>query len=156
MNNALGMIEVRGYSASIEVLDTMLKVANVQFLDTRQTNGNGWMSVVIAGDVAAVQASIKAAEIEAVKINSFVASNVIARPNHEVSRIIRDFARSESKEELKTKEETEIIQPTTQLVTSSLALGNVADDYTEIKLNESREKQKKHKKIAKKTVTKAN
>ena len=52
---ALGMVETRGLVAAIEAADSMLKAANVTLIGTEKI-GSGLVSVMVRGDVGAVNA----------------------------------------------------------------------------------------------------
>ena len=54
---ALGMIETRGTLAAVEAADVMLKAANVILVEKTKAGG-GLVTVIIAGDVAAVKAAV--------------------------------------------------------------------------------------------------
>ena len=56
---ALGMIETRGLTASIEAADAMTKAANVTLVGTEKI-GSGLVSVMVRGDVGAVKAAVEA------------------------------------------------------------------------------------------------
>ncbi|MBI4806561.1 MAG: BMC domain-containing protein [Desulfovibrio sp.] len=86
---ALGLIETKGLLAAIECADVMLKAANVRLLE-KNLAGGGLVTISIAGDVAAVKASVDAAVTAAQRIEGFVlvSSHVIARPDEELSRIL--------------------------------------------------------------------
>ena len=57
---ALGMIELYGYLAAVEALDSALKAANVSSLGATKVGG-GLVTVMVEGDVGAVKASMDAA-----------------------------------------------------------------------------------------------
>ena len=50
---ALGMIELYGYLAAVEALDSALKAANVSSLGATK-GGGGLVTVMVEGDVGAV------------------------------------------------------------------------------------------------------
>ena len=54
-NQALGMIETKGFVAALAAADAMVKAANVT-ITQREEVGDGLVAVVIAGDVGAVKA----------------------------------------------------------------------------------------------------
>lgn len=56
---ALGIVETRGLIAAVEAADTMLKSADVKLIGSERI-GSGLVSVMIRGDVAAVQAAVAA------------------------------------------------------------------------------------------------
>ena len=55
-NQALGMIETKGYVTALAAADAMVKAANVTIV-AREQVGAGLVSVVIRGDVGAVKAA---------------------------------------------------------------------------------------------------
>lgn len=87
VTGALGFIETRGYVASIEAADAMLKAADVT-LRGREKIGSGLVTVVVEGDVGAVKAATEAA-IEAVsQIGELVSAHVIPRSHGDVKNIL--------------------------------------------------------------------
>lgn len=56
---ALGIVETRGLIAAVEAADAMLKSADVKLIGSERI-GSGLVSVMIRGDVAAVQSAIAA------------------------------------------------------------------------------------------------
>ena len=62
---ALGMIETRGLTASIEAADAMTKAANVTLVGTEKI-GSGLVSVIVRGDVGAVKAAVEAGAPESI------------------------------------------------------------------------------------------
>ena len=55
MAEALGMIECRGFTAVVEPADAMVKAAKVELVSYEKTGG-GYVTAVVRGDVAAVEA----------------------------------------------------------------------------------------------------
>ncbi|SDY19836.1 BMC domain-containing protein [Evansella caseinilytica] len=93
MTNALGMIEVIGLTAAIEIADMMAKAADIRILEAKKTRGSGWMTVFLEGDVAAVQAAVQTAESQARQKNVFVSAKVIPRPVENVrQRMVRPLS----------------------------------------------------------------
>ncbi len=80
---ALGLIETRGYVAAVEAADAMAKSANVDVLGLEMISG-GLVTVIVTGDVAAVNAATDAGAAAAARIGEVVAVNVIARPQVDV------------------------------------------------------------------------
>ncbi|GAB2498997.1 hypothetical protein GCM10008929_19530 [Alkalibacterium psychrotolerans] len=80
MNDALGLIEVKGLSSAVNVADTMLKVASVELLGIEKANGFGWMTIKVSGNVGAVKASVDSGTAKAKESDAFVSSIVIPRP----------------------------------------------------------------------------
>ena len=58
-NQALGMIETKGFVAALAAADAMVKAANVTILK-REEVGDGLVAVLISGDVGAVKAATEA------------------------------------------------------------------------------------------------
>lgn len=84
---ALGMIETRGLTASIEAADAMTKAANVVLVGTEKI-GSGLVSVIVRGDVGAVKAAVEAGATAASKLGELVAQHVIPRPHSDVEKIL--------------------------------------------------------------------
>ena len=83
MSEAIGMIETKGYTGSVEATDAMVKAANVSVARTIQIGG-GLMTVVVRGDVASVKAAVDAGGRAASKVGELVSSHVIARPHDDL------------------------------------------------------------------------
>ena len=86
-NLALGMIETRGLTASIEAADSMVKAAEVELIGTEKI-GSGLVSVMVRGDVGAVKAATEAGAAKAQQLGELVAVHVIPRPHNEVEYIL--------------------------------------------------------------------
>ena len=84
---ALGMVETRGLTASIEAADAMLKAADVEMVGTEKI-GSGLVTVMVQGDVGAVKAAVEAGEEAASRVGELVAVHVIPRPHNYISGII--------------------------------------------------------------------
>ena len=83
----MGMVETRGLVAAIEAADSMLKAANVELIGTEKI-GSGLVSVMVRGDVGAVNAAVDAGASAASKLGEIVASHVIPRPHSDVEKIL--------------------------------------------------------------------
>ena len=86
---ALGLIETQGLTAVLEALDTAAKAANVEVIG-REKLGGGYVTVIIKGDVAAVQAAVDAgrARVEQLNLGKVIATHVIPRPSEAVLSIL--------------------------------------------------------------------
>ncbi len=84
---ALGMIETRGLVAAIEAADAMLKAANVVLIGTEKI-GSGLVSVMVRGDVGAVNAAVEAGGATAARLGEIIATHVIPRPHTDVEKIL--------------------------------------------------------------------
>ena len=80
MNEALGMVETKGYVGSVEASDAMLKAANVTMVRAIPIGG-GYLTVLVKGDVGSVKAAADAGAKAAAKVGELVCSHVIARPH---------------------------------------------------------------------------
>lgn len=87
MAKALGMIETRGLIGSIEAADAMIKSADVRLVRQEKVDG-ALVTVLVEGDVGAVQAAIEAGREAAKRVGELVASHVIPRPDDEVHLIL--------------------------------------------------------------------
>ena len=79
-NQAIGMIETRGYVPALASADAMVKAANVELVSKNEVGG-GLVSVVIKGDVGAVKAATEAGAEAANQVGEVVAVHVIPRPH---------------------------------------------------------------------------
>ncbi len=80
MVEALGMIEIRGFSAMVEASDAMVKAARVELVHYEKTGG-GYVTAVVRGDVAGVRAALEAGGIAAEKTGEVVSVHLIPRPH---------------------------------------------------------------------------
>ena len=83
MSEAIGMIETKGFTGSVEATDAMVKAANVTVARTIPIGG-GLITVVVRGDVASVKAAVDAGSRAASKVGELVSSHVIARPHEDL------------------------------------------------------------------------
>ena len=86
MSEAIGMIETKGFTGSVEATDAMAKAANVTIAKSIPIGG-GLITVVCRGDVASVKAAVDAGGKAAGKVGELVASHVIARPHEELAKV---------------------------------------------------------------------
>jgi ethanolamine utilization protein EutM len=84
---ALGMIETRGLIGSIEAADAMLKAADVSLLKQEKVDA-ALVTVLIQGDVSAVQAAVDAGRVAAARVGELVSSHVIPHPDDEVENVL--------------------------------------------------------------------
>ena len=80
MSEAIGMIETKGYTGSIEATDAMAKAANISISKTI-TIGGGLITVICRGDVASVKAAVDAGAAAASQVGQVVSVQVIPRPH---------------------------------------------------------------------------
>ncbi len=84
---ALGMVETRGFVGSVEASDAMAKAANVQVIGQVQI-GAAYITVMCRGDVGAVKAAVEAGAAAAERTGQLVSAHVIPRPHDEVEKIL--------------------------------------------------------------------
>jgi microcompartment protein CcmL/EutN len=84
-NQAIGMIETKGYVAALAAADAMVKAANVNIVG-REEVGDGLVAVTIVGDVGAVKAATEAGAETAGQVGELVSVHVIPRPHPELGR----------------------------------------------------------------------
>lgn len=84
-NQALGMIETKGFVAALAAADAMVKAANVVIV-SREEVGDGLVSVVIRGDVGAVKAATEAGAETAGQVGELVSVHVIPRPHSDLNK----------------------------------------------------------------------
>lgn len=89
-NEALGMIETKGFVGCVEAADAMVKSANVE-LTGYEMIGSGLVTVMVRGDVGAVKAAVDAGAAAADKIGQVVSVHVIPRPHTDVEKILPKF-----------------------------------------------------------------
>jgi ethanolamine utilization protein EutM len=85
--DALGMIETKGLIGAVEAADAMVKTANV-ILIGKEYIGQGYVTVMVRGDVGAVKAATDAGAAAARRVGELVAVHVIPRPHAEVEKIL--------------------------------------------------------------------
>jgi len=83
---ALGMIETRGYVGSVEASDAMVKAANVTIVKTISIGG-GLITVMATGDVGSVKAAVDAGAKAAGKVGELVSSHILARPHEDLMKV---------------------------------------------------------------------
>jgi microcompartment protein CcmL/EutN len=87
MGEALGLIETRGLVGAIEAADAMVKAANVTLV-SKEEIGGGLVTVMVRGDVGAVQAAVEAGAEAAKTVGELVSVHVIPRPHSEVENML--------------------------------------------------------------------
>ena len=83
---AIGMIETRGYVGSVEASDAMVKAANVTLVKTISIGG-GLITVFATGDVGSVKAAVDAGAKAAGKVGELVSSHILARPHEDLMKV---------------------------------------------------------------------
>src|SRR3954469_3753828 len=91
LNDALGMIETRGFIGAVEAADAMVKTANVQLIG-KEYLLNGYVAVLVRGDVGSVKAATDARSTAARRVGELVSVHVIPRPFEETETILNHWA----------------------------------------------------------------
>jgi ethanolamine utilization protein EutM len=86
MNEALGMVETRGYTGLVEASDAMCKTANVTLV-TMVSIGGGYVTALVKGEVGSVKAAVAAGAEAAARVGELVASHVIPNPHEGLTGI---------------------------------------------------------------------
>lgn len=89
MARALGMIETRGLIGSIEAADAMLKAADVKLVKQEKVDA-ALVTVLVQGDVSAVQAAVDAGKEAAARVGELVSAHVIPHPDEEIKKALLD------------------------------------------------------------------
>ena len=79
-NQEIGMIETKGYVASVEASDAMSKAASVEVIQ-QISIGGAFLTVLVKGDVGSVKAAVDAGAEAAARVGELVSAHVIARPH---------------------------------------------------------------------------
>ncbi|MDA0657849.1 MAG: BMC domain-containing protein [Planctomycetota bacterium] len=84
---AIGLLETQGFTAVIEAIDTACKAANVEVLG-KEKLGGGYITILIKGDVAAVNAAVEAGKARVPELGKLIAAHVIPRPSEAVLKLL--------------------------------------------------------------------
>lgn len=85
-DKSLGFFEVKSWVAAMCAADVMVKSASVIIKDFNRV-GSGIIAVVVEGDVAAVQAAVEAAKLEAGSMAEVIGTLVIPRPAEDMEML---------------------------------------------------------------------
>lgn len=102
-DRALGMVETRGLVASIEAADAMVKAAKVQLIGKEKVQG-GLVTILVAGETAAVQSAVDAGAAAAQRLGEIVSTHIIPRPDDQIDQIVNNEGKPEIKRIRKEKE----------------------------------------------------
>lgn len=85
---ALGLLETQGLVAALHATDDMLKAAQVTLVG-KEKIGAAYVTIMIRGDVAAVQAAIAAGRATVERLGGkLIMADVIARPHPELAALL--------------------------------------------------------------------
>ena len=103
MSKAYGFIEITGVVAAINALDIMCKTADVELASWERKLGGRLVTLIVEGDVSAVNEAVEAAVAGAIKKPASYA--VIARPHEEIVKLVALSASRWKKKTDETKKE---------------------------------------------------
>ena len=84
---ALGLVETVGLVPALEACDKMLKASTVKLVSYENV-GSTLVTIMVVGDVAAVEASVEAGAQAAAAIGKLTSHNVMPRPIPSVGDIV--------------------------------------------------------------------
>ena len=90
IQDSLGLVEVLGLAAAIEVSDAMVKTAWVKVKTVANADA-GLLTVICEGDLAACKASVDAGAALATAKGALVGTNLIARPAEGLDSLIDEY-----------------------------------------------------------------
>jgi len=85
VKQAIGIIETKGFSTAVGVLDHMLKSANVELIGYKKKLGASLVTITIIGDIGAVNVAILAGENKGNQIGQVVAKHIISRISPDIA-----------------------------------------------------------------------
>jgi bacterial microcompartment shell protein len=88
---ALGMVETRGFVGAVEAADAMVKTANVELVG-KEYLLNGYVAVLVRGDVGSVKAATEAGSVAARRVGELVSVHVIPRPFEETEKVLQHWS----------------------------------------------------------------
>ena len=110
MGKALGFFEISGVVAATDALDLMCKAADVEFVTWEKKLGGRLVTIIVRGEVSAVNAAIEAASAGAIK--KPVCRAVIANPHPELERVVQKSRDRLLKARGETEDKQEVKQAT--------------------------------------------
>jgi len=87
-SDALGLIETQGLVAALHATDEMLKAGPVELVG-KEKIGAAYVTIVVRGDVAAVQSAVQAGKETVQKLEGkLIMADVITRPHPELAALL--------------------------------------------------------------------
>lgn len=84
---ALGLVETRGFVASIEAADAMAKAAHVELVRFEVTRG-AMVTVLVRGELASVEAAVAAGAAAAARVGECLRSHTIPAPDASIGSLL--------------------------------------------------------------------
>ena len=88
MEKAIALLEVQAMVTAIVGLDAMVKAADVKLIHVEKRLGGRLVTVVVEGEVSAVQAAAEAGKVAAAEVGNVKLCEVSARPHPDVMQFI--------------------------------------------------------------------
>lgn len=117
MSRALGMIETRGLIGSIEAADAMLKSADVTLVKQEKVDA-ALVTVLVQGDVSAVQAAVESGKAAAARVGELVSAHVIPHPDESIKNALLSDKKEKEKASATSKRNTSRKPTSTQKQTA--------------------------------------
>ena len=87
-SDALGLIETQGLVAALHATDEMLKASAVELVG-KEKIGAAYVTIIVCGDVAAVQAAVEAGRQAVQRLDGkLILADVITRPHPELAALL--------------------------------------------------------------------
>ena len=87
------MIETLGFVGAVEAADAMVKTANVVLIG-KEYLLNGYVAVLVRGDVGSVKAATAAGSMAARRVGELISVHVIPRPFDDTEKILKHWSGS--------------------------------------------------------------
>jgi len=84
------MIETLGFVGAVEAADAMVKTANVSLIG-KEYLLNGYVTVLVRGDVGSVHAALDAGSAAAKRVGELVSAHLIPHPFDETEKLLRHW-----------------------------------------------------------------
>jgi carbon dioxide concentrating mechanism protein CcmO len=85
---AIGLLETQGLSSNLHALDVMLKTADVSVIG-KEKIGGGYVTMMIRGDIAAVQAAVEAGKQTVEKLGGkLILADLISNPHPDILALL--------------------------------------------------------------------
>ena len=85
---AIGLLETQGLSSNLHALDVMLKTADVSVVG-KEKIGGGYVTMMIRGDIAAVQAAVEAGKQTVEKLGGkLILADLISNPHPDIVALL--------------------------------------------------------------------
>lgn len=90
---SLGLVETRGWVGAVEAADAMCKAAAVRLVRYEVVR-DGWITVIVRGPLADVEAAVAAGGAAAARVGECLIRHVIARPDEQLEKPLAGAAGS--------------------------------------------------------------